>query len=150
MTTAQKTKTGASRDCSGDTRRPSMLNPLGSYRRPKECARTNMEKTHREVSALQKEMFPRQAAEPGKQIRPACVLRRIPFDGMEPTFRRRRPESNMPKNFSKSNKSFDAFSWPSPFWHISRVCGYLFTLHPLIPPQVDVNFAFVSFTGKRF
>jgi hypothetical protein len=30
-----------------------------------------------------------------KQIRPACVLRRLPFNGMKPTFRHRRHELYM-------------------------------------------------------
>jgi hypothetical protein len=38
------------------------------------------------------------------KIRSACVLGRIPCDGMKPTFRHRRPENTMPQHTLESDK----------------------------------------------
>ena len=59
------------------------------------------------LTDLEKNNYTDYLVENSLKGRPACVLRRLPFDGMKPTFKHRRPVSNMILSANNCNRNFD-------------------------------------------
>jgi len=96
---SMKKKTGVSQAFSGNTRRPSILNPAHTLSRAARFGKPP--KSDRPGYSCERTPWVLVTGAEPLNSWPACVLNRIPCDGMEPTFRHRRPETRMQPDMEK-------------------------------------------------